>query len=932
MASVPQLLDALAAQLPTVARSPQAAMQAVEAAQQLDVLVDSYHHSGNQSRLEGQLVAVADSVTALEAAASRALASGTAPRWMGVQVNAGCLALASCAQLALGIQQLPAASAFKIGAGCALVFGAGTALIAQPLLAAVGQLDGNAAPAERVLIMSDAQLAAIAVCLAGLLHPSKQPAAAAAFASSTAKPAALLRWLLLTARTMAAVRDSFASDTRRRLAIDFVHVVNQLLWSGTQEKHRQQLAADAQLQQAIAEVLTTLCPQAVAATLRANIAAGRPLGSRSASQLGALASSLMHPCLAPAVRQCQLANGSTAALQAAADVIQMLPLPGSAQTAQLDGGTAELLHGYAVQLLVGSLSGLLSEEIQARGGGQLTTNYVPVDVSVEPAVRAVTAAAAARAGSSREATAAAVEPGGSSGKAAAAAAAAGPGDNSCSSRVAAEPGSGGSIMEAAAEPGSGGSIMEAAAAPGSSLEKHWPALWQLVALVPRLTATVQALADEVTAQATAARLTNLQSTCGNLAVALQLLGSLQGQPATAAQLTSWAVAAAAGLRLQPALLQLHDSCRSLGQPSNSNSAVHAGPRQLACALTRIALHSLPECDWISSEPVPPDSIAEQRSLATALWQLHSTFARLCHWTLSQGSPRLLSVVQLSQRELYSHLLDWLISLYKETSGLLQALSAAHAEVLARLAEAECAAAAAESPDLAEPLVSTPAFLESLPHIALVVGGALTPALGAAVEAAVAPLQQDSAERARLADNLHLVLQAAHQSAFLAVIVASGSLLGLLLQAALDLADLADGGSQQASALLDGWEALLSELVATGVEAADRCAAVSPSDSLVPELRQAADRLSQQQQLVVAGVPPSASVAERAAKLRQLRQPAAHLARLICQWRQQREPSRMMLLALGRAAAARSCAYLRCANVAVQGGPSAGQGVGSARCR
>ena len=44
-----------------------------------------------------------------------------------------------------------------------------------------------------------------------------------------------------------------------------------------------------------------------------------------------------------------------------------------------------------------------------------------------------------------------------------------------------------------------------------------------------------------------------------------------------------------------------------------------------------------------------------------------------------------------------------------------------------------------------------------------------------------------------------MLQAAHQSAFLAVIVASGSLLGLLLQAALDLADLADGGSQQVTA-------------------------------------------------------------------------------------------------------------------------------------
>ena len=34
----------------------------------------------------------------------------------------------------------------------------------------------------------------------------------------------------------------------------------------------------------------------------------------------------------------------------------------------------------------------------------------------------------------------------------------------------------------------------------------------------------------------------------------------------------------------------------------------------------------------------------------------------------------------------------------------------------------------------------------------------------------------------------------------------------------------------------------------------------------------------------------------------------------------------------QAAATRSCAYLRCANVGAEGGPAAGQGLGSMRCR
>lgn len=38
------------------------------------------------------------------------------------------------------------------------------------------------------------------------------------------------------------------------------------------------------------------------------------------------------------------------------------------------------------------------------------------------------------------------------------------------------------------------------------------------------------------------------------------------------------------------------------------------------------------------------------------------------------------------------------------------------------------------------------------------------------------------------------------------------------------------------------------------------------------------------------------------------------------------------MAMARAAASRSCAYLCCANLQAEGGPAAGQGVGSMRCR
>jgi hypothetical protein len=59
---------------------------------------------------------------------------------------------------------------------------------------------------------------------------------------------------------------------------------------------------------------------------------------------------------------------------------------------------------------------------------------------------------------------------------------------------------------------------------------------------------------------------------------------------------------------------------------------------------------------------------------------------------------------------------------------------------------------------------------------------------------------------------------------------------------------------------------------------------------------------------------------------------AQLAALLQQWWQRPEQVAADRLELAQAAATRSCAYLRCANLGGQGGPAAGQGAGSKKCR
>ena len=62
------------------------------------------------------------------------------------------------------------------------------------------------------------------------------------------------------------------------------------------------------------------------------------------------------------------------------------------------------------------------------------------------------------------------------------------------------------------------------------------------------------------------------------------------------------------------------------------------------------------------------------------------------------------------------------------------------------------------------------------------------------------------------------------------------------------------------------------------------------------------------------------------------QPAADLARLLQQYWQLPEQQAAARLELAQAAATRSCAYLVCANLGGSGGPAAGEGEGSKKCR
>jgi len=147
------------------------------------------------------VVAAAHSLAQLAALAATAFAqTGSTPPWLLRQVDAGCTALGSCAVLSRHVAQLSTQTAYRLGAACSLGLGPGRMFLETSMAAVqlIPTLDADLGFASVCLV----QVLALAENMSGVLSPEHQPQASAAFASSAAKPAALLPWLATFTRAV----------------------------------------------------------------------------------------------------------------------------------------------------------------------------------------------------------------------------------------------------------------------------------------------------------------------------------------------------------------------------------------------------------------------------------------------------------------------------------------------------------------------------------------------------------------------------------------------------------------------------------------------------------------------------------------------------------------------------------------------------------
>ena len=154
----------------------------------------------------------------------------------------------------------------------------------------------------------------------------------------------------------------------------------------------------------------------------------------------------------------------------------------------------------------------------------------------------------------------------------------------------------------------------------------------------------------------------------------------------------------------------------------------------------------------------------------------------------------------------------------------------------------------------------------------------------------------------------------------AVLVAEGLLDQVHLYAQLD----PSGQLQQPMLLALSLTGLLSH--AAREVAAEAAAAGHAAGELAAAVAQAAAELQRVDDH------PFSSLLEFASAAALWPMPARRLAAALLAWWRRPEVQPAAALEVAQVAAARSCAYLRCANLGGEGGPAAGQGTGSQRCR
>ncbi len=498
---------------------------------------------------------------------------GGGPPWMLAQTVSACIVLKNCILLARDAPQLSSQTAFKLGAASCLVFGPGTAALNMCVAAALASHPG---PSEMVTVakLAAVQIDSVVLLMTELLQPSSRPQAAAAFASSTAKPSALLPWLAALSAALPLVVAGLAqgeyhgqnfllslllgqstlvaphlsAEFGDAFPLDYVLLFKSLLSENTWDKHAAAIAADPALQQAVVGVLLGCCLPDTARFVAAALApaAGPQLARSAAHMLFGMGLALQHSSLAPIAQRQLQAGGAEDALEHAAAIVRALP------TSRPSGE-----------------SGPFWSSLVSSGASLLAT--LSTLISAQPATTA----------GNREAAEAA------------------------------------SHAEAA--------------------------FWHVARLLPRLAASLAALASDPLAHTSspsgmASWLADLDVFCYNMRQLHAQAYALSVGQCNARQLTCWLDAVAACLRLAPCLAQLarlrQENRRDTAALLYSNlldALSHDLPRQL-CQLGQAC--GSQQLGSSSTAGLPPDEAATWGGLPAHLWALHTS---LCHFVAALTS-------------------------------------------------------------------------------------------------------------------------------------------------------------------------------------------------------------------------------------------------------------------------------------------------------
>lgn len=171
-------------------------------------------------------------------------------------------------------------------------------------------------------------------------------------------------------------------------------------------------------------------------------------------------------------------------------------------------------------------------------------------------------------------------------------------------------------------------------------------VWELMALVPHICGALRVLVTSAAMDDLGCLKMQADAVTNYGDCLRQLLYQLAGVPWSAAQLSAWAAAAEAGLRLQPLLQQLHAALQQQPLDSEGRRAVGSLAAQLVLLVWRSSQLKSQNTAGSSGRSGSSSNAqqlqpAEAAALRRQLAQVHMAGCRLAHWMVQQtaaGAP------------------------------------------------------------------------------------------------------------------------------------------------------------------------------------------------------------------------------------------------------------------------------------------------------